>query len=681
MHLKVELANPKETEALSLNLWEQPELKELQMARKRFAEAASEEGFYDTGSCVPVEEDARASENESSGITEQPEKGVVPETPAAGSGTEWREKPEISESPSSNEEEPEGTRTHSPLHSLRSSNKKEMEEVRGEPHVYANIGTITRQPERGGNGRDRVENPYEIPTYGGSPTLFEDPLDTVHEQPEDDRVYMNVPVIRRRRRWAGPETNGTIEGPGANGTGDYLPGTPTPASAATPRKTARPGESARYGGVRVGEERPCAPETAPSPSLDRHSEDEGSLAALSPSLLINGFSLWSPLPDPSPVSMPSDSPASPLGDDGGVDEVWMMGLDDISRFTSNTSSKRTPGQPNKLSPISDLWAKWTEILPKLFNPGRDICVDEQLVSFRGRCSFKQYIPSKPAKYGIKVWAVCDVETSYALSLEVYTGKPPGGPRTLNVGMNVVLRLCNPYVGHTVTCDNFFTSIPLAEQLRKKKIALVGTLRKNKKELPPALLRCATRQPLSSLFAFTQHMTIVSYMPKKSKNVLVLSSKHREPVVTKGKGNKPQIILDYNKCKGAVDHLDQACGTYSSRRRALRWPMCLFSHMLDVSSYNAYVLFSHVEPTWNERKLYKRRLFLCEVAKALVTPEIERRMQNAQSNVHGTAAAPERPLRRRHQCGLCTKKLQASHSCAKCGVAICNAHLKRHCLNC
>ena len=49
-------------------------------------------------------------------------------------------------------------------------------------------------------------------------------------------------------------------------------------------------------------------------------------------------------------------------------------------------------------------------------------VDEQLVCFRGRCSFQQYIPLKPEKYGMKIWAMYKTNTSYAWKMQVCTGK-------------------------------------------------------------------------------------------------------------------------------------------------------------------------------------------------------------------------------------------------------------------
>lgn len=50
-----------------------------------------------------------------------------------------------------------------------------------------------------------------------------------------------------------------------------------------------------------------------------------------------------------------------------------------------------------------------------------------LESFRGRCSFRVYIPSKPNKYGIKTHALVDSRTYYTSNMEVYVGTQPDGP--------------------------------------------------------------------------------------------------------------------------------------------------------------------------------------------------------------------------------------------------------------
>ena len=54
-------------------------------------------------------------------------------------------------------------------------------------------------------------------------------------------------------------------------------------------------------------------------------------------------------------------------------------------------------------------------------PGSNLCVDEQLYAFRGRCGFKQFIPSKPAKYGIKYWGNVCVFSGYLFDVDIYLG--------------------------------------------------------------------------------------------------------------------------------------------------------------------------------------------------------------------------------------------------------------------
>jgi hypothetical protein len=38
-----------------------------------------------------------------------------------------------------------------------------------------------------------------------------------------------------------------------------------------------------------------------------------------------------------------------------------------------------------------------------YNPNKEQSIDEGMIAFKGRLSFKQYLPAKPTKFGIKVW--------------------------------------------------------------------------------------------------------------------------------------------------------------------------------------------------------------------------------------------------------------------------------------
>ncbi|CAM4569943.1 unnamed protein product [Leuciscus chuanchicus] len=253
-------------------------------------------------------------------------------------------------------------------------------------------------------------------------------------------------------------------------------------------------------------------------------------------------------------------------------------LSKVIRFDDRTT-RSAQRESDKLAPIRDVWNLWVERLPLMCNTGLDITVDECLVPFRGRCSFKQYMPSKPAKYGIKIWAACDARTSYAWNMQVYTGKPKDGQPERNQGMRVVLDLTTGLQGHTVTCDNFFTSYALGQELLRRKLTMVGTVRKNKPELPPALLTMRDRVCFSSIFAFTETHSVVSYCPKRGKNVLLMSTCHKDAKVSDREDKKPDVILDYNRCKGGVDNVDKMVASYSCKRKTNRWPMVVFSTIL------------------------------------------------------------------------------------------------------
>ena len=57
-----------------------------------------------------------------------------------------------------------------------------------------------------------------------------------------------------------------------------------------------------------------------------------------------------------------------------------------------------------------------------YKPGQNQTIDEDMIAFKGRLSYEQYLPAKPTKKGIKVWMYCGADTAYLLQFEVYLGQ-------------------------------------------------------------------------------------------------------------------------------------------------------------------------------------------------------------------------------------------------------------------
>lgn len=69
-------------------------------------------------------------------------------------------------------------------------------------------------------------------------------------------------------------------------------------------------------------------------------------------------------------------------------------------------------------------------------------------------------------------------------------------------------------------DNWFTSIPLIDELLKKSITVIGTVRKNKPEVLPLFVSVKNRPIYGSFFGFQKDKTLVSYKAKKKQNCFV-----------------------------------------------------------------------------------------------------------------------------------------------------------------
>lgn len=75
-------------------------------------------------------------------------------------------------------------------------------------------------------------------------------------------------------------------------------------------------------------------------------------------------------------------------------------------------NKNSRDEHDRFAPIHKLWDIFIDNCKNNYTPSSECTVDEQLLSFRGRCKFRVYMKDKPDKYGLEIISLNDAETSY-----------------------------------------------------------------------------------------------------------------------------------------------------------------------------------------------------------------------------------------------------------------------------
>ncbi|CAF3127116.1 unnamed protein product [Rotaria sp. Silwood2] len=123
---------------------------------------------------------------------------------------------------------------------------------------------------------------------------------------------------------------------------------------------------------------------------------------------------------------------------------------------------------------------------QFFQPFQKLCIDESLLPWKGYLSFKQYIPKKRRRFGVKLFILCDCETKYILDFIIYTGADIEIERINNLGVSgsIVMTLMKPYFqkGHLLYVDNWYTSPKLFLELYNQGTGAVGTLKEFRLQL-------------------------------------------------------------------------------------------------------------------------------------------------------------------------------------------------------
>ena len=105
----------------------------------------------------------------------------------------------------------------------------------------------------------------------------------------------------------------------------------------------------------------------------------------------------------------------------------VMGLtrfENLKRFFHVNDNSEMPDRGSidfnrlyKVRPLLDSVLSCCQKVPQEENQS----IDEQIIPTKGRSSLRQYLPNKPQKWGIKVWARCGV-SGIIYDFDVYVGK-------------------------------------------------------------------------------------------------------------------------------------------------------------------------------------------------------------------------------------------------------------------
>lgn len=230
-----------------------------------------------------------------------------------------------------------------------------------------------------------------------------------------------------------------------------------------------------------------------------------------------------------------------------------------------------------------------------YSPDQNIAIDESLMLWKGRLGFRQYIPKKRKRFGIKFFVMCDSKSGFVLDFIVYTGKGTQYETDDNdqsgVTSKVVKTLLRPFLNnnHVLYVDNWYSSPELFGWLKEKSTGACGTVKGNRKTMPclPKKMKKGEVEVRSKA-----DMIVIKWCDKRPVTMLTTVHNHEMVEVAKPRSTvqKPKAVVDYNKQMGPVDRSDMMISFNDSTRKMTKWYRKLFLHIMDIIVLNSFTLY-------------------------------------------------------------------------------------------
>jgi Transposase IS4 len=331
--------------------------------------------------------------------------------------------------------------------------------------------------------------------------------------------------------------------------------------------------------------------------------------------------------------------------------------------------------------IKPLYDHCLAAFPAYFTPPEMLTLDETMVRFKGRSSWKTVIKGKPTPIGYKLYTVAS--NGYLLSFSIYMGK---GGYAVQQGVihHTVVQMIERWRGSNriLFLDNLYTSPALCRHLLTMGIRSCGTFRPNRKHLPIGL-RDAMKTLGEGETKAWQSGQLGCLVWCDKQPVLILSTHHKVDDMVAVQNNrgpsqppvviKPQVVLDYNVGKAGVDTVDQFRQYYAMQRKSRKdWPSLAW-WLIDICIINSYTLW-RLDKKADISQLDFRRTLLKQIVTSYASP-----------STHTHAPLPHPPIttsdghwpkhsHKKRKCVKCTRGREGGRQsevvCERCNVHLC-----------
>ncbi|XP_065934674.1 piggyBac transposable element-derived protein 4-like [Magallana gigas] len=277
----------------------------------------------------------------------------------------------------------------------------------------------------------------------------------------------------------------------------------------------------------------------------------------------------------------------------------------------------------------------------LYKPRKHQTIDEGMIAYKGRHKVyraKQYIPSKPARWGLKVWLRCDSLTGFCHQFDLYLGREQY--RGVAVGQAVVEKLTAGLENKNfhIFYESFFTSVSLAKSLLSQKIFTCGTIVRNRKGFPADLknvpnmiqgdflirydytfTRCLDDQ------SFLCNLTATLWMESKLVAVLSIAASPLDRSTNASRRLKDGTVISVSRLESVglyqqyfrgVDIFDQLRSKYPVGRPSKKWWKYVLHFLINTAIINAYIIMKKSLPSLPKKK-YRQLDYRIALAQQLI----------------------------------------------------------------